>query len=466
MKNVARLGHMITLLLLICPGALGQSTQETIEAMLRQHVASPEPFSGSVLVAKGGEVVYRGAFGVDAFGSEQANTVDSRYFIGSITKQFTAVAILQLVEEGQLSLDAKLSRWLPQISGSDGISIRHLLTHQSGLARDSLQDYDADVTPLERALSIRETEPLFAPGEREEYSNVGFYALAHILEQVSGMGYAEYVAKKIFAPAGMSDSGFRESIEDRVAGLSMGMGMAVDEHGVNDLGAAPAFHSASLGGGGSIYSTVDDLFRFFTALEGGELLPLETVERMKVQWPVTGEENPRPYRSFGWEVWDHGDQRVLQFTGRINGYVSLICYYEAHQVLVIELCNSKFSDRSRVAGSILQILFGVDHSALLPRNPASAPITSSVQKHLGVYDFPEEQTTVTLALIDGRMTLRSHDEAPIYLEPSSETVFFSRVIPLTITFEPTSAERTERLIWNHGGEMVVTLERLAETSPR
>jgi CubicO group peptidase (beta-lactamase class C family) len=435
--------------------------QEKIESLINSHVESPLPFNGSVLVAHKGEVVYRGAFGTAAFNSETKNTVDSKYFIASITKQYTTVSILQLVDQGKLKLEDKLSKWLPQITGADKITLHHLLTHQSGLPRDAKQPYDADVSAFERAVSLKDKALDFEPGEQERYSNLGFYALTHILQEVSGQPYEEYFSKNIFVPAGMENTGVRRTKDEVIPGLSVGIGMAPDEFGVNNFAPAQYFDSYSLSGGGSLYSTIDDEFKFFTALENGTLLPMDVVKEMKKRWPVTGKSRENYYHSYGWEVWDLKSGKIFDFMGRIQGYVSSISYYEDTDVLVIILCNNVVSDRELVPAGIQNIVLGKDFDEEVSRIPNNIPITDAMKKHEGEYDYPKEKTTVKIEIVNGKMTLRSHGDAPIYLYADDANTFYSDVTGLTITFEPTSNEQTQKLVFNYEDFMVATLSRMA-----
>lgn len=422
--------------------ASAQTVKEKIDQVIAAHVANPGPFSGTVLVAQKGEVVYRGAFGNASLSPIRKNQIDTKYFIASITKQMTTVAILQLVESGRLHLHDKLSQFLPQINRSNEITIHELLSHRSGLARDSHQAYEEDVSPLDRVLSIQNDTLTHEPSAREAYSNTAFYALTHIIEKLSGLSYEEYLKQHIFEPAKMFNTGIQAN-ETTVSMLATGLGMHLNEDGVNELGPAQKFNSPSLGGGGSLYSTVDDQFRFFQALESGKLVSQETVDLMKKRWPVTGEARPSFYHSYGWEVWDLSWGKIFDFTGRIYGYVSMVRYFQKEDIYVVLLCNSEFSERGTIAQAIRHILLGGDYNRAVPKIPASIPITASMKKHEGEYDFPEEETTVEIKMINGKMTLRSHGDHPIYLLAEDKNTFYSNLLPLKVTFEP----KSQMMVW-------------------
>jgi CubicO group peptidase (beta-lactamase class C family) len=462
--------NTFTVLIIATLASIGSYAQDTtsieekvekIEELIEANVTSIMPFSGSVLVAQNGEIVYKGAFGLADLEKGTKNTIDSKYFIGSITKQITTVAILQLVDSGKVSLDDKLSIWIPEINGADKISIHHLLSHQSGLRRDSYQDYDEDVSYLERVLSVKNDTLLFKPGTKSEYSSVGFYALTYILEQVSGMKYEKYFKKYIFKPAGMKNTGVRKKKGEYIKGLSIGIDRAPDEFGVDDLAYARYFDSYSLAGGGSLFSTVDDLHKFHVAVENGIILSKDKVELMKKRWPLENE--PRPFNTYGWEVYDYSNDQepffLYDFSGRIFGYKAMNRYYKKENIVIIVLTNSEFSERAQLGRSIRRILLGLEYE--IPKAaPKKIPLTEAMKKHEGVYDFASEKTTVEMKIINGKMTLTSHGDNPMYMYPADEYTFYSDLIPLKITFEPTTAEKTQKLEFNHGDEFIRTISRL------
>ncbi|WP_299224726.1 serine hydrolase [uncultured Psychroserpens sp.] len=438
-----------------------QDYEKKIEELLEANVGSIKPFNGSLLVAKKGEIIYRGAFGLADLSSKRKNVIDSKYFIGSITKLFTAVAILQLVEEKKIALDDKLSRWLPDINGSEKITIHHLLTHQSGLRRDSHQDYNAETTYTERLFSVQNDSLMFEPGEKQAYSSVGFYALSYILEAVSNMSFEAYFKTHIFEPSNMLNTGVKKQRSQKVENLSNGIGKTTDTHGVNDIGNAQYFDSYSFAGGGSLYSTVDDMWSFFTALEKGKLLSHNTVRMMKLKWPVKEKnEKSRLYYSYGWEIYDYSNQKgpflMIDFAGKIYGYKSMIRYYEKDDIVVIALCNSEFSERSILAHTIRKILLDKDYKLPKP-SPKYIPIDESMKHYIGIYDFPSEKTTAEIKMINGKYSLTSHGDKPIYLYPTSENTFYAKIIPLKITFID-----KQKMEFNFNDEMIETLNRITE----
>lgn len=215
-------------------------------------------FSGAVLVMKNGQPLFQKAYGLANKDFGVANTLATRFNIGSLNKLFTNVALMQLRDAGKLSFDDKLSKFLPEYSFADRITIRQMMEHSSGLGDFFGPDYES--TPKDRIRSLADYVPFFAdkplefePGTNRRYSNAGYVLLGIVIEKLSGTSYDEYVRTKIFAPAGMNDTGIFDA--DAVV-ARRAVGYMRDGH--TNLYSLPA-HASSAGGG---YSTVADLATF------------------------------------------------------------------------------------------------------------------------------------------------------------------------------------------------------------
>jgi CubicO group peptidase (beta-lactamase class C family) len=252
---------------------------DRFDAYLTEKTKSDE-FSGVVLVANGGEPVFRQAYGVAERRFDVPIRVDTRFNIGSIGKLITQMAIAQLAEAGKLRLEDKLERWLPDWPRESAvkITIEHLVAHRSGVP-DFLNEpylherfFKTDRSRLRHNrdfLSIFRDEPLlFEPGTSERYSNSGFVLLGEIIGKASGEDFYDYVRKHILDPAGMKETGYFES-DDVTPNVATGYYPDRDADGAlreNTIRLWPRGFAA-----GGLYSTVDDLLRFETALRGGEL---------------------------------------------------------------------------------------------------------------------------------------------------------------------------------------------------
>ncbi len=235
-------------------------------------------FSGVVLVSKGNAVVYQQAFGLADRALNVPNTVESKFHIASLSKPITAVGVLRLVEQGKLSLDDHLSKFVADFPGGDKITIGELLTHYSGLA-DASADPDYNnwsrfpQTPAALVERVKKKSPESKPGTHYFYSNSNYHILAFIIEKRSGQSYGDFLAKEILQPSGMSNTAHQMIDSTIVQHLVHGYNPA----GAADFENAPYLDWTSKTGNGSLYSTAEDLLRFHRALQDGKLLRPKTL---------------------------------------------------------------------------------------------------------------------------------------------------------------------------------------------
>lgn len=277
-------------------------------------LAKQERFSGAVLVSRHDRILLERAWGLADRAAGTANTADTKFRLGSMNKIFTAVAILQLVEAGKLSLDAPIATWLPDYPNPEAakkVSIRHLLTHRSGIGESGFSDSpefstpaqfiarrDAMRTPADYVRQYAGQALAFEPGSRTEYSSLGFMVLGLLIEKASGVGYYDYVQEHVYDVAGMKDTGsLPETVP--VAGRAVGY---LRQNGQWHPNADTLPYRGSPAGGG--YSTVGDLQRFARALRAGKLLSpamYKEATRLQSGWQGLGFEvlGEAPLLSYG-----------------------------------------------------------------------------------------------------------------------------------------------------------------------
>jgi CubicO group peptidase (beta-lactamase class C family) len=233
-------------------------------------------FNGSVLVARDGRVVYKGGFGFANLEWKIPNGPQTKFEIGSITKQFTSLLVLQFVGEGRLKLDGRVSDYLPYYRKDTGqrVTLHHLLTHTSGIpnfieARGFLEGPDSRrrYSVQEFAQSHCSGDLKFEPGAQFSYSNSGYFLLGAILEVISGKTYERLLSERIFEPLNMNDSGYARSesiLQNRASGY---------ERTPEGLKNARFYDMSIPFAAGALYSTVEDLFLWDQALYSNRLLP-------------------------------------------------------------------------------------------------------------------------------------------------------------------------------------------------
>jgi CubicO group peptidase (beta-lactamase class C family) len=287
--------------------ALGPMSEVDVFAALSaraEELAAADEFSGAVLVAKDGEVLFGKAYGLADREREIPNTLQTRFRIGSMNKMITAVAVLQLVEAGKLELTAPVGEYLIDYPNRDvaaEVTIHHLLTHTGGTGDIFGPQFDAhrqELRTLDDYVELYgERGPEFEPGTQWAYSNYGFILLGAVIEAVTGQSYYDYVEEHVYEPARMTATGSLpegRAVPDRSIGYTRPGG----GKWVPNTGTLP-YRGTSAGGG---YSTVEDLARFADALLGHELLSPESTELL-----IAGKEEIGPGVSYAYGFEDRRD---------------------------------------------------------------------------------------------------------------------------------------------------------------
>jgi D-alanyl-D-alanine carboxypeptidase len=263
---------------------------------------STQPFRGNVLVERSGQILLKKSYGLADESWNVPNATDGRFEIASITKQFTAVAILQLAEAGKLSVQDPVSKFYPKTPESwHAVTIQELLTHTSGIPNNELKDFTKGIAvpyTLDELIETFRDRPLVAaPGMKWAYTNTEYYLLAYIIEHLSGEAYGTYLTNHIFAPLGMSHSGF-------VPTLAIVPKMAEGYTRENGRLRHRDYFDRSLElGAGGIHTTIDDLVLWNRALDAPGFLKAESLDQMFSVHP------PGNY-GYGWFVEDKPVRRV------------------------------------------------------------------------------------------------------------------------------------------------------------
>ncbi len=356
--------RLLCLLAVLCsPGLPGQDDHRVLAGKietLAKAQADLNMFSGTILVAQDGKVIYAGAFGEANKDHRVPNRLETRYNIGSIGKTITAVAVMQIVQEGKLRLSDPLEKFFPDFPFDEKktITIHHLLTHTSGLgdylehkdyrARNAALRTTGDLLPL-----IYDEKPAFAAGERYQYSNSGMVLLGGIVEKVSGQSYPEYIRRRIFEPCGMTASGIvfeDEVLPDRATGYTQN----ADGSFTANILSVPGPSSA-----GGLHTTAPDLLKFDQALKGNLLLSAESKKTMFTPSPQ------RPETACGWELKERHGQSYVGHSGGADGVEAYFYRFTDSGYTLIVLSNYT-NGGEELASSLIDMLFGKPYSLPTP----------------------------------------------------------------------------------------------------
>lgn len=292
----------------------------------------------AVLVAKGGKPVYLKAFGMANIELGVPMQPDMVFRIGSITKQFTAIAILQLVEQGKLNLQDEITKFLPDypVKGKK-ILVEHLLTHTSGIrSYTSMPEFgniiQKDMKPEELVAFFKDQPMDFEPGSKFLYNNSGYFLLGMIIEKVSGMTYPDYLEKHIFTPLGMRQSYYGNDsklIPKRAAGYQQGKDGVVN---------ADPMSMTLPYAAGSIQSTVEDLFRWHKAVHSYQLVKKESLQKAFSSYRLT--DGSMSHYGYGWSFGNIQNSRTIEHGGGINGFLTNAVYLPDEDVFVVIFSNT------------------------------------------------------------------------------------------------------------------------------
>ena len=291
---------------------------------------------------------------------EEAWSVDTVSALGSVTKTFTAVVVMQLVEEGKLSLDDTIDTWFPEQPNGDRITIRMLLSHTSGLANyisgENVMEgkWNREWAPMDLVAEANKLDPVGEPGSSEaHYSNTGYILLALIVEEVTGNSWAQAVESRIIEPLDLKDTTFLST--EGVWGGIMVVGYARTEDGYQNLLEAPWYpHSSTTWSAGEVVSTLSDLMTFASALFDGKLVSKETLAVMAQ--PMGTDVDSGRIWGLGGATLDMGGLRAFGMGGDIPGYHAFFVGFLDNKLIVTALCNTEEGDVINPGISALQYI--------------------------------------------------------------------------------------------------------------
>jgi CubicO group peptidase (beta-lactamase class C family) len=319
-------------------------------------------FSGAVIVAKDGKVLLQKGYGLADREQNRPVTPATVFTIGSITKQFTGAAILKLEMMGKLSTDDPITKYFSNVpEDKAGITLHHLLTHTAGFPGAIGDDFDVSATAdrfVEQAMKV---ELLTEPGERYNYSNVGFSLLGIIVEKVSGQPYEGFLQEYLFEPAGMKRTGYlmpEYNTEELAVGYRNGRrwGSVIQQPMLDD---GPSWHLRANGG---IHSTVGDMYRWHLALEGDEILSEEAKE--KYFTPYADEGGGQSYYGYGWSIVpDYLGTRLITHNGGNGIFSADFRRFVDKDVVIFAASNlSEFSPVDYATRDLSRAVFGYEYN--------------------------------------------------------------------------------------------------------
>jgi D-alanyl-D-alanine carboxypeptidase len=378
----------------------------------------------ALMVRHNGKVVLAAGYGFANLEHGVRVTPQTVFQSGSVGKQFTAMAVMVLIEEKKLDLDDPISKYLDVPNAWSAITVRHLLTHTSGLSdypeKFSLQqDYTED-----DLLNMIKAQPLgFAPGEKSSYSNLGYVTLGILIHKVSGEFYGDLLQERVFAPLGMSHTRViseADIIPNRAAGYRLKDGMLKNQEWV-----APGLNTTA---DGSLYFTIEDIAKWDEALEKRKILSQASFEQM---WrPVRLNDGSAARYGFGWHIGNtDSGHRLVEHGGAWQGFAAYIGRYPDDRLSVAALCNRAGAR----AGYIAKRVAGFYVPTVAPRTHTVVGLNPAVlSSYVGDYRL-EDRFTIKVSVASDRLETTWLGEK-ITLVPESDTFFFEEDSDRTFRF--------------------------------
>jgi CubicO group peptidase (beta-lactamase class C family) len=433
----------------------GSSLEEQIGAYLRATYPADEP-GAAVIAVREGEVVYRAAHGMANLEHGIPLEPDMVFRLGSITKQFTAAAILLLEERGKLSIEDPITKFLPDypVRGHE-ITVAHLVSHTSGIRSYTgipgwVQTKIKQDLTLEELIDGFKLEPMdFAPGERLQYNNSGYVLLGAVIEKASGKSYEEFIVEEIFRPLGMSSSCYGDHariIPRRVSGY---------ERGSDGFRNAQYLSMSQPHAAGSLLSTVDDLAKWDAALYTDALLGAESRKKQVQPFPLNDGESTR--YAYGLFIGDFRGQPMIQHGGGIFGFSTYGLRLPRDRVYVAVLTNGP---RPVPPGLVAQKIAAMVIEDPFPDRKAISLAPSKLDEYTGVYRMDDDATR-TVTRVDGQLFTQRTGGGRQPIEPESEKLFFYPNSFTYLTFERDPGGKVTHMLFYPEGEE--TAERAERT---
>jgi CubicO group peptidase (beta-lactamase class C family) len=411
-----------------------------MEQVIQSYVTDKK-FMGSVLVARDGQIILNKGYGYANLEWQIPDSPETKFRLGSITKQFTAACILLLEERGKLKTDDPVKKYMPDAPAAwDKITIYNLLTHTSGIPNfTSFPDYHAsEATPTtpEKLVARFRDKPLdFQPGEKWSYSNSGYVLLGYLLEKISGQSYQTFVEENIFKPLGMHDSGYDSN---SAIILHRASGYSPSPNGPENAGYIDMSIPLSAG---ALYSTTHDLLLWEQGLFGGKLLSPASLQKMTTPF--------KDDYACGLMVHTVDGHKKIEHGGGIEGFNTELAYYPDDKLTMIVLANLNGGAPGDIAAKLGSIVHG--EKVVLPSERKEIAVSPGIlARYVGTYEI-SPTFSIVITLEGNQLMAQATNQPKFPIFPESETEFFLKVVDAQIEFFKDDKGQVTHLVLHQGG---------------
>ncbi len=399
----------------------------------------------AALVAKDGQIIYKKAFGMADIELNVPMQPDMVFRIGSITKQFTAVAILQLMEQGKLSLQDDITKYIPDYpTHGYNITIEHLLTHTSGIkSYTNVPDFKKyvrqDMKPEEAINTFRNLPMEFAPGTKWNYNNSGYFLLGYVIEKISGKTYQEYIDENFFKPLGMTGSCYGNDsriIKNRASGYQNG------KDGVQNADFLSMLLPYSAG---AIQSTVEDLYRWNQALHSYKLVSKESLDKAFTEYKLANGKGTG--YGYGWFLSQLQGSKTIEHGGGINGFLTNAIYFPEEDLFVALFSNNMSIGPDFTSQKMAALALGKP----LKDTPIKVD-EAKLELYVGIYKN-EDGKEITISRDSTHLTVLRPGSSVREIIPVEEDRFLLDDSFISLSFNRDTAGKISRVIIDDRGKV-------------
>jgi len=419
----------------------GEDIKNKVDQYIKAYVKMNQ-FSGSILIARNGNIIINKGYGMANWEYDIPNTPETKFRIASLTKQFTAMAVLMLEGKGLLDLNDPLTKYIPDYPSGDKIKILHLLTHTSGIPdHTEFPDFNKERRVYQydiiKTIETFKNKPLeFSPGEKFKYSNSGYILLGYITEKITKMSYEEYIDQNIFKPLKMYHSGFEKPdkiIKNRANGYTVKN---------NEIVNAKYRIMANAHASGALYSTTEDLYLWDRALYTEKLIKKASLEKMFTPF--------KDKYGYGWGIVDVFNRKMVGHNGETEGFRANISRFINDDACIIILSNLDKTPVGRISIDLAAILFGEKYE--IPKIKKIVNVDPNILiDYVGKYELkPNFYLIITKE--NTHLYCQPTGQKKLEIYPESATRFFIKeVVGAHITFIRNENKIVEKLILHQGG---------------